>query len=359
MATKYQAFVSPEFIKVEEETPTFIRMVAEPFERGYGHTIGNSLRRILLTSIEAPAIVSIMITGVQHEFMAVDGIVEDMTHIILNLKGVLLSRLGKEQESSKVFYSYHRELCVTQDMLDRAEGSYKVRAKDIFELGEFELINPEHVVFTATMPMEKKISFKVMIGRGYIQAEQLEVGERLENEIFLDASFSPVHHVNYFVEDARVGGLTDYDRLILEVRTDGRISPKEAISFASQIASHHFQFFVKLSTQQITYETTMQEDQADKDTLLAKLALKIDEIELSVRSTNCLHQANIETICELVLQSENEMLKFRNFGKKSLLEIKEKLSQMNLSLGMNFDHLGITKDNVKNIAQELAAKSKK
>lgn len=359
MLTKYQSFVSPEHLTVEEETPTFIRMVAEPFERGYGHTIGNGLRRILLTSIEAPAIVSFMMKDVFHEFMAVEGIAEDVTHILLNLKGVLLSRASKEQESSKTVYQYHRQVVVTPEMLEQGRGSYKVCAKDLFELGEFDLMNPDHLIFTATTPMERAVAFKVMVGRGYVPSERLPFAEVAEHEILLDASFSPVTQVNYFVEDARVGGVTDYDRLILEVTTDGRITPKDAISFASQIANHHYQFFIKLSIQQITYEVSAEEEESDKDALLSKLALKINEIELSVRSTNCLYQANIETICELVLQTEAEMLKFRNFGKKSLFEIKEKLAEMGLSLGMNLDHLGMTKDNVKTAVQDLAARLKK
>lgn len=348
MSVLYGKFEMPEEIKVVEETPLFARFIAEPFEKGFGNTLGNALRRIMLTSLESPAIISITIEGVAHEYTAIPGVVEDMTHIILNLKGALLRKLplegtvgGRSQEViSKV-------LEITQDMLDKNGGSYSVRLKDILNQSNFEMVNPDLHIFAATSPMTKRVDIRVGIGRGYVPSERHTGFERKTDEIIIDSAFSPVSLVNYFVENTRVGQDTDYDKLILEVETDGRISPREALNFAVQIGLAHFKVFDVIKTNDLAFDHGVEECNKDKEELMHKLSLKIDEIELSVRSTNCLKTASVETIGELVVMPEIEMLKFRNFGKKSLTEIKQKLSDMGLSLGIDLSKYGINRDNVK------------
>ena len=334
-------------------TGTFARFIAEPFERGFGHTVGNALRRIILSSLEAPAIMSVRIEGVPHEYMAIDGIIEDMTHIVLNLKNALLRKLPTDEEGitreSKVV---SKMLDITGDLLDKNNGQYVVTLKDLIGLSDFDIVNPDLAIFTVTKPMTRKVDIKVAMGRGYVPSERHLFGEKGVDEIIIDSAFSPVRLVNYFVENTRVGQDTDFDRLILEVTTDGRITPEEALSFATQIGILHLQVFDQLKFHDLTFDQGEIELNTDRDALMAKLALKINEIELSVRSTNCLAGANIETIAELVVMPESEMLKFRNFGKKSLNEIKSKLEEMGLSLGMDLAKFGINRDNVKQIIQD-------
>ena len=348
MSVKYGKFELPTKVKVEEdEDPsTKARIIAGPFERGFGHTIGNSLRRIMLTSLEAPAIVSVLIEGISHEYMASEGIIEDMTHIVLNVKDSLLRRLPMDdQAGSRGVKTISTDLEVTTEMLAAANGSYKVTLGDIVSDGEFEVLNKDHALFHSNKTYDHtKVVFKVAMGSGYKPSEAIDLPNKVVDEIFIDALFSPVRIVNYFVENARVGGETDMDRLVLEITTDGRITPKEALTFATQIANLHFSVFDEMRFQTISYEEDDDEQEGDKDTLLNKLYLKINEIELSVRSTNCLQQANIDTIAELVIMPEPDMLKFRNFGKKSLNEIKAKLDEMELYLGMDLSKYNITRE---------------
>lgn len=350
MSVKYGKFELPTKIKIEEpESPgDACRIIAEPLERGFGHTLGNSLRRIMLTSMEAPAILSVSIEGVPHEYMAIEGVLEDMTHIVLHLKNALLRKIPLEDEpKSRSVKTIVKELEVTQGMLDENHGQYVVTIGELMNESQFEVVNPDLKIFTATQPMKRKITFKVGIGRGYVPSERQSVPNQVVNEILIDALYSPVRLVNYYVENCRVGGETDMDRLVLEVKTDGRVTAKEALTFATQIGILHFSVFDELKFQTITYEAEEEEEKSERDALLNKLGLKISEIELSVRSTNCLSQANIDTIAELVIMPESEMLKFRNFGKKSLNEIKAKLEEMGLHLGMDLAKYGITRENVK------------
>jgi DNA-directed RNA polymerase subunit alpha len=356
MAIKYGKFELPTKIKIDESPSSkgSARVVAEPFEKGFGHTVGNALRRILLTSLEAPALISVSMEGVSHEYTGVEGVIEDMTHIILNLKKGLLRKLPVSEESnSRSTKVISKLLEITQEMLDKNNGQYEVNLGELLGHSEFEVVNPDMTVFTATKPMKKQMSFRVMIERGYIPSEAFNLASKGPNEIVIDASFSPVRLVNYHVENCRVGGNTDMDRLVLEVTTDGRITAKEAVTFAAQIGILHLSVFDELKFQTITYEEDQEEEGADRDTLLNKLSLKISEIELSVRSTNCLAQADIDTIAELVIMSEPEMLKFRNFGKKSLNEIKAKLEEMGLHLGMDLAKYGLTRENVKDSVHQL------
>lgn len=355
MAVKYGKFELPTKIKIDESsrTGTFARFIAEPFERGFGHTVGNALRRIILSSLEAPAIMSVRIEGVPHEYMAIEGIIEDMTHIVLNLKNALLRKLPIDEEGiSREAKVISKILDVTAEMLDKNQGQYVVTLNDLIGLSDFDIINPSLPIFTVTKPMMRKIDIKVAMGRGYVSSERHVVAEKAVDEIIIDSAFSPVRLVNYYVENTRVGQDTDFDRLIIEVTTDGRITPEEALSFATQIGILHLQVFDQLKLHNLTFDQGEVEMNTDRDALMAKLALKINEIELSVRSTNCLAGANIDTIAELVVMPESEMLKFRNFGKKSLNEIKSKLEEMGLSLGMDLSKFGITRDNVKQVIQD-------
>jgi DNA-directed RNA polymerase subunit alpha len=350
----YNKFEMPESIKLEEQesNPNKARFVAEPFERCFGHTVGNSLRRLLLTAIESPAIISFFMEGVAHEYMAVEGILEDVTNIILNLKGSLLRKLPLADTP------YSKEPKVLTTMLEVSEadlaktGQRIIKLKDLVTTGDFEVVNPELHLFTVTKPMTRRVDLRVAFGRGYVPSERHIIEDKIANEIVIDSAFSPVRLVNYFVEATRVGQDTDFDRLILDVETDGRISPKEALSFASRILVKHLDVFERIEEYDLSFEEQQQTSDSDLDEIMQKLVLGINEIELSVRSTNCLSGANIETIGELVVMPEPKLLQFRNFGKKSLNEIKAKLSEMNLSLGMDLSRYGITQDNIKDMITE-------
>ncbi|MDR3624062.1 MAG: DNA-directed RNA polymerase subunit alpha [Chlamydiales bacterium] len=351
MSVLYGKFEMPEKITVEEKKGvSFCRFIAEPFERGFGHTIGNSLRRMLLTSLEAPAIISFYMEGVPHEYMAIDGVVEDVTNIILNIKGALLRRAPSEEHYN---FRGHRVvskiLTITAEDLEK-KGQVRVTLGDIAGgNSDFDVVNPDHYLFTVTKPMTKRVDFKVAVGRGYVPSERHVILDRITDEIVIDSAFSPVRLVSYYVENTRVGQDTDYDRLILEITTDGRVTAEEALSYATQIGIKHFEVFNKVQKHQLIFEQEEILEDSDRDEILQKLALRIGEIELSVRSTNCLNGAEIEFIGELVVRAESEMLKFRNFGKKSLNEIKAKLMEMGLHLGMDLAKYGITRDNVRDI----------
>lgn len=356
MGVKYGKFELPTSIKVEEgeHGSFFARFIAEPLERGFAHTLGNALRRMMLTSLEAPAIISVKIEGISHEYMAVEGIIEDMTHIVLNLKGSLLRKLPSDEEpSSRRTKLLSKDVEVTEEMIQDGNGQYFVTLNDIMGAPDFEVVNKDHVIFTATKPMKRRVQLRIAIGRGYVPSERHLFEDKMMDEIIIDSAFSPVRIVNYFVENTRVGRDTDFDRLILEVKTDGRVTPQEALSFATQIGIMHFNVFEDLKFQQISFDSDEDEAPSDRDVIMNKLSLRINEIELSVRSTNCLQQANIETIAELVIMPESEMLRFRNFGKKSLNEIKAKLDEMGLHLGMDLGKYGITKDNVHQVIKDF------
>jgi DNA-directed RNA polymerase subunit alpha len=309
----------------------------------------------MLASLEAPALLSVRIEGVPHEFMAVEGITEDMTRIMLNLKGALLRKkaLDDERHPREIVY-VTKMLEITSEMIEKNGGSYRVTLRDLLGDAEFDLVNEWYHIFTVTQPMVRRFDFRIGLGRGYVPADRHTRLEGRTDEIFLDASYSPVRLVNYFVENTRVGQDTDFDRLVLEIVTDGRITPVEALAFASQIAILHFQVFEKIKPHAIHFEKEEISLNRDRDELLQKLSLKIDEIELTVRSTNCLANANIGTIGELVVMPESEMLTFRNFGKKSLSEIRKKLEGLGLSLGMDLARYGIDRDNVKHVLSAYA-----
>ena len=239
-------------------------------------------------------------------------------------------------------------------MIEAGGGQHVITFGDIAKDSAFEVVNENHKIMTVTKPMTKKISLKIAIGRGYVPSERHNLKEKTTNEIAIDSCFSPVRLVNYFVENTRVGRDTDYDRLVLDIQTDGRITPKEALSFATQIGVVHLSVFDELKYHEISYENEMNDEDSDRDVLMSKLARRIDEIELSVRSANCLKLANIDTIAELVVMPEPDLLRFRNFGKKSLTEIKEKLDEMGLKLDMREElkRLNINEDNVRDVIRQ-------
>ncbi|ANH78427.1 DNA-directed RNA polymerase subunit alpha [Candidatus Chlamydia sanziniae] len=348
----YDKFELPDTVKVfpVEGFPIdkYARFIAEPLERGMGHTLGNALRRALLIGLEAPAIISFTMTGVLHEYMAMDGIVEDVTNIVLNLKGALLKKYPMQDTSlGRSTQIIKTQISIDASDLAAAQGQKSVTLADLLQQGDFEAVNPNQVMFTVTKPLQSEVLLRIAFGRGYTPSERIILEDKGVYEIVLDAAFSPVTLVNYFVEDTRVGQDTDFDRLVLYVETDGRVSPKEALAFSTQILTKHFSIFENMDEKKIVFEEAVSIEKENKDDILHKLILGINEIELSVRSTNCLSNANIETIGELVIMPEPRLLQFRNFGKKSLCEIKNKLKEMKLELGMDLAQFGVGLDNVK------------
>ena len=302
-------------------TPTYARFIAEPFETGYGHTVGNSLRRVLLSSLEGAAITSLKIDGAMHEFTTIDGVVEDVTDIVLNLKKVL-------------FKCHVRE---PQTLLLSANKEGQVVAGDIELNQNTELVNPKQVICTLDKKKKFEMELEVKVGRGFCPGEENKKVDQAIGVIAIDALFSPVTRVRYAVESARVGQRTDYDRLVVEIWTDGRISPDDALTQASAILQHHLDVFVGYDKNAVEFEEAENKQDDDKSKMKKLLGMSVNEIELSVRAANCLNNANITTVGQLALKSEQEMLKYRNFGKKSLNEIKEKLTALGLSLGMTFE----------------------
>lgn len=308
--------------KVEEgSTPTYAKFIAEPFEAGYGHTVGNSLRRVLLSSIEGAAISSIKIDGVSHEFQSIDGVVEDVTDIVLNLKKILIVSQKREPLTLQI----------------KVTKSGAVTAGDIQEDANITIVNPEQVICTLDSKKTFEAEIEIKTGRGYYPGEANKKEEQAIGVIPIDSLFSPVRLVKYSVEATRVGQITDYDKLILEIWTDGRITPDDSLKQAASILKHHLEVFDRVSEETYEFENQQSEVSEEQNKLRKLLNMSVNEIELSVRAANCLNNANITTVGELAMKSEQEMLKYRNFGKKSLNEIKEKLEALGLSLGMKFD----------------------
>lgn len=342
--------------KDDPTRPNYAYFMAEPFERGFGHTLGNSLRRMMLTSLEALAIVAVRIEGILHEYMAVEGIVEDMTSILLNFKGALFrKRISDDYYNIREPRILTKRLEITQDDLDKNGGKYHVKLGDVVQDSLFEVVNPDLHIFTVTRPQNRQIDLRVALGRGYVPSERIQIRNKTVDEILIDAAFSPVRWVNYYVENTRVGQDTDFERLIIEVITDGRLTPEEAISFAAQIAHRHYDVFAKLDGKTLSFDEGLHSSDNDYDEIIDKLCLRIDEIELTVRSANCLAGADIDTIGELVSISERRLLEFKNFGKKSLTEIKSKLEEMKLSLGMDLSIYGIDMNKVKEEIPRISA----
>lgn len=322
MGIKWSDFQLPKRLECDESsyTNTYGKFIASPFERGYGVTLGNSLRRVLLSSIEGSAITGVKISGVQHEFSSVPGVLEDTTEIILNLKNLVLNSRSK----------------IPKTIYIKKDGKGEITAKDIQSDETVEVINPDLYIATVTKDIKFQMEMEVARGRGYVPSELNKKDEAVAGMIPVDSIFTPVKRVNFHVENTRVGQRTDYDKLILEVITNGSITPKDALLYASNILQRHLDIFVNFGQlpEELEEEPEMTKEEV---ALYEKLRLPISELELSVRSSNCLREANIRSIAELVKKSEDEMLGFKNFGKKSLTEIKELLAGMGLSLGMPVD----------------------
>ena len=299
----------------------YAKFIAEPFETGYGHTVGNSLRRVLLSSLEGAAITSIKIDGAMHEFATIDGVVEDVTDIVLNLKKVLLK--AHSRDTQMLLLSVNKEGAVT--------------AGDIQLNQNVELVNPTQHICTIDKKKKFEMELEVKTGRGFLPGDENKKPNQAIGVVAIDSLFSPVIRVRYAVENARVGQRTDYDRLVLEVWTDGRISPDDALTQASAILQHHLDVFVGYDKNAVVFEEVVDKQDEEKTKLKKLLNMSVNEIELSVRAANCLNNANITTVGQLAMKSEQEMLKYRNFGKKSLNEIKEKLLGLGLTLGMTFE----------------------
>ena len=308
--------------KVEEgSSPTYAKFIAEPFEAGYGHTVGNSLRRVLLSSIEGAAISSIKIEGVQHEFQSIEGVVEDVTDVVLNLKKILL--VSQKREPVRLTLKATREGPVT--------------AADIQPDPAIQIVNPDQVICTLDKNRTFEAEIEIKTGRGYCPGDNNKKEDQPIGVIPVDSLFSPVRLVRYTVENTRVGQITDYDKLILEIWTDGRITPDDGLKQAASILKHHLDVFDRVSEEAYEFESQQSAVSEEENKLRKLLNMSVNEIELSVRAANCLNNANITTVGELAMKTEQEMLKYRNFGKKSLNEIKEKLEALGLSLGMKFD----------------------
>ena len=295
--------------------PDYGKFIAEPLERGFGTTIGNSLRRILLSSIQGAAIISVAIDGVKHEFSTLDGMKEDVTQVLLNLK--------------EIRFRVHTDEIVT--LVLSAEGSGNVTAADIQPNSLVDIINPDQYIATLDQCDGLNMEMQVCQGRGYEFGEEHMTPNQQIGVIPVDSKFSPVRKVNFLVEETRVGHMTNYDRLILEVWTDASITAKEAITQASDILLDQLRLFSDFDETYVEPVQEINEEELQREKWLSK---PVAELELSVRSANCLEAAKITTIRDLVVKTEQEMLKFRNFGRKSLNEIKDILSEMGLSLGM-------------------------
>ena len=317
MGIRWKTFEMPKRLETEQAslTPTYGKFLAEPFERGYGTTIGNSLRRVLISSIEGAAVTNIKIEGALHEFSAIDGVVEDVPQIVLNIKKLVLKYHGKQPK--KVVIDVKRKGAVT--------------AKDIQTDETIEIVNPDLAIATLTKDVRFYMELDIARGRGYVPAERNKQEGMVLGTIAVDSVFSPVTKVNFMVEDTRVGQITDYDRLILEVFTNGAMTPEESLLYASNILQRHLDIFVNYG--ELPEE---EEEEEDEDHEFIDMINKpITELELSVRSANCLEAANIKTIGDLIQKTEPQMLKYKNFGKKSLSEITNILTVMGLSLGMD------------------------
>ena len=329
----FKSLIKPRHLRIdaEQSSPTSGRFSAEPFERGFGVTIGNSLRRLLLSSIPGAAIVAIRIANTKHEYQSIPGVKEDIADIILNLKTINV-RMSPTVPQATVYLDVQGPGVVTADLLELDKF-----ADDI------EILNPDQPIATLDDGAELQMEITVATGRGYVAASEFKDDPDDIGLIPLDAVFSPVRNVKYEIESARVGQRTDLDRLVLDVTTDGTVTPEEAVSTAAQILRNHMDIFIRPGEElALPPEAAQQEEQALlMSNLEEKLDKSIEELELSVRSYNCLEAAGIKTIRDLVQKSESEMLKYRNFGRKSLNEIKSILAEMGLRFDMELDETGM------------------
>ncbi|MDD5584037.1 MAG: DNA-directed RNA polymerase subunit alpha [Candidatus Omnitrophica bacterium] len=321
MGITWRDFQFPKRITVEQEnySPNYGKFIAEPLERGYGVTLGNALRRVLLSSIEGAAVTSVRIEGVSHEFSTIEGVLEDVPEIILNIKNVVLRSYSKAPKKINI----------------KVEGEKEVTAKDIVTDETVEVINPDLHIATLTSKKAKfHVEMEVGRGRGFVPADGNKREDMPIEVVAIDSIFTPVKKVAFKVESTRVGKRTDYDKLILEIFTNASIEPKEALIYAAKVLSRHLELFFTLGE---IPEEQIEELSPEEVSLYEKLKIPISELELSVRSANCLREANIKILADLVEKSEAEMLAYRNFGKKSLTEVTNLLKTMSITLGTKID----------------------
>jgi DNA-directed RNA polymerase subunit alpha len=325
-----QGIVKPKRLEFDKKNKSeyYGKLSAGPFERGYGVTIGNSLRRMLLSSIEGAAIVAVKFEGIFHEFSSIPGVVEDVTEIILNLKQVNLKLTG-EADYKRVYI--------------KASNAGVIYAKNITADPDIEVLNPDLPILTIDQSAEVEIEMIVRKGRGYVPADRHKIENESVQMIPVDSNFSPVEKITYNIENTRVGQSTDYDSLVMELWTNGGITPEDAVAHAAKIVKDHMQIFINFDEEPEPVQPQIDEK---KQKVLTNMTKCVEELELSVRSYNCLKNANIQTIAELVQKTDGEMLKTRNFGRKSLNEIKEILEDMGLHLGMK-----VEEDDLKQILQ--------
>lgn len=325
VAKNWTNMIRPVALELDADTvkANYGKFVAKPLERGYGQTLGNSLRRVLLSSLQGAGIVAIRIEGVEHEFGTINNVKEEVSEIILNLKEVHLKIKGRE------------DVILTLEK----SGEGPVKAGDIAENANVEVLNPDHVIANISSGGSIRMELKVARGKGYVSAmDNKEEFDLPVGWIYLDTLFSPVHRVNYTVTNSRVGKRTDFDKLSLEVWTNAGVEPQDAVAFSAKILRDQLAVFLNFEDEEeiARMETKPQQTQSNANNALLK---PVSELELSVRSANCLQNANIKYIYELVSKTEGEMLRTKNFGRKSLNEIKEILSQMGLGLGMKVDSI--------------------
>ncbi len=321
MYMNWREIIKPDKIQFETTTPFYGKFVCEPLARGFGITIGNSLRRIMLSSLHGAAITSVKIDGVMHEYSTLEGVREDVSEILLNLKEVRLKMDSAEP----------RQITV------KAKGETVVTAGDFVSGdGKVEILNPETHIATLAEGTELKMTMTVKVGKGYALAEANNDPEAPSGTIFIDSVFSPIQRVSYVVGNARVKQRTDYDKLTMEIHTDGSVLPEDALAFSSKILKEQMNVFINFD-ESSEPEYTKKSDGVEAKDFNENLYRSVNELELSVRSSNCLKNAKIDRIYQLVQKTEAEMLKTKNFGRKSLNEIKELLSEMGLSLGMDLE----------------------
>jgi DNA-directed RNA polymerase subunit alpha len=320
---KWKSLLMPKGIKIEnpDGIPNYGRVIVEPLQRGWGHTVGNALRRVLLSSLQGAAVVSVKIDGVLHEYSVIEGVVEDVTDIILNIKQLQVKLLSD-----------------TDTMLHlEVSGEGEVKASDIEKNPDVEILNPDMHIATINGDAKLKIDMRVDDGWGYVPAEQNKREGDDIGFIPVDALFSPVQKVNYIVENTRVGQRTDLDKIIMEIWTDGSISVEDSLGYAAKLLYDHMSVFINFEGELEPVEEIITDEKTEK--LRQLLKMRVDELELSVRSNNCLRAANIHTLADLVRNQESDMLKYKNFGRKSLIELNQVLANLGLSFGMDVDKI--------------------
>jgi len=320
---KWKSLLMPKGIKLDnpEGIPNYSRVTVEPLERGWGHTVGNSLRRILLSSLQGGAVTSVRIDGAPHEYSTLEGVTEDVTDIILNIKQLRLKLLADEDVMLKL----------------EVTGKGDVKASDIEKNAGVEILNPDLHIATINADAKLKIEMRVSDGRGYVAAELNKREDDPVGTIPIDSIFSPVTKVNYVVENTRVGQRTDFDKIIFDIWTDGSISVEDAVGYAAKLLYDHLAVLINIEGEFLPVEEKVRDEKAEK--LKQLLRMKVDELELSVRSNNCLRAANIVYLADLVKNQESDMLKYKNFGRKSLVELNAVLTNMGLTFGMDVEKI--------------------